>query len=79
MSDRTSNVIVFWVFVVVGILIFFASIGGAQIPEPAAWVDPWTTWLATWLGIGVVVRGFWVAGDAGARYFDKKYRGLDNE
>jgi len=77
-SDEIIMRIVFWVFVALGVVIFFLSIGDAPIPEPAAWVDPWTTWLATWMGIGVVVRGFWVVGDSAARYFDAKYHNLSN-
>lgn len=78
MSDQMIKRIVFWVFVILGIFIFVASQRWPDFPPPAPWVDPWTTWLATWLGIGVVVRGFWVVANSAARYFDKKYRNLPN-
>ena len=78
MSDKIIMRFVFWTFVILGVIVVVASTIWPDFSPPAPWVDPWTTWLATWLGIGVVVRGFWVVGDSAARYFDKKYNNLDS-
>jgi hypothetical protein len=50
-----------------GGLIFIAAMLGLPIETPPPWVTEWTTWLASYVGIGVTARGLWVVSDAIAK------------
>lgn len=48
-----------WVLILAGAL-FLASQLPIPIKGPESWLKEWTTWFATYIGIGVSARGLWI-------------------
>jgi hypothetical protein len=44
------------------------SLLGVSLPPPAAWLEAWTMWVASVVGIVVSARVLWVGGDALIKY-----------
>ena len=44
------------------------SLLGVSLPPPATWLEAWTMWVASVVGIVVSARVLWVGGDALIKY-----------
>jgi hypothetical protein len=58
--------ICFWV--VFWALLAILSLIGAALPPPSAWLDGWTKWIATVVGVVVSARVLWSGAAALSRY-----------
>ena len=58
MADRYW---IFWVLVLLLLILALLSLTGVNVPPPAAWLEAWTKWLATAVGIVVSARVLWAA------------------
>jgi hypothetical protein len=67
MSDSNTNFNYFWAVVIAGVFIVSLSLLPIPINGPKPWVNEWTVWLASYIGIGVSARGLWVISDAIAK------------
>ncbi len=59
------------VFLAFWVLLAVASLLWPHLPSPAAWLDAWTKWIATAVGVVVSARVLWSGAAALQRYANK--------
>jgi hypothetical protein len=71
-DEGKFNLVYFWAVLGSALIIMLLSWSPIRIAVPEPWVVEWTTWLASWVALGVTARGLWIISKAVERYFDRR-------